>query len=837
VRVLRVDLPSGAVELHPFVTVVRGLSPAAREALLNAVEAAARGKAVVPGLLEAYGVLLDLDAPTLQLLDLVDDVEPIVRATDLPGEPGGLRLAEADRAVSDAARDAAAATAAVERAERALDGARAALDGARAAASAAFAGDATSGDPLAQQRAELQQRTIDRADVERVVQEAVAADRAAARAVHDADAAAEAARTARADATRALSVAAAALEAATDRRDPMATAAVEAARAALAEAEAAVVAARASEGDVEPAPALAVPTPEEVAALRAERVEAEAGILALETVDPSPVRLAVEQLASGAANEPVPDPRALTLAERWAELEVDLRHASDADDVDDDLVGGAALAAARARLAEAEAAVAAVEAGMRAPVLDPADIHALESAHAAVQAARDAQEKRFGKGAAGKRLAEAEEAEAELLHKVGFATFTDYLLGQRGEVDLDAGQRLDAARTELTAATRQVRELEAAVAVELRRAELLDRRRELRAAAVELLGDDLDEHDVAGALRRRRVPATETGEHLARLRSALEATGLVLGDEELPERTLVDLAGVWLEEQQRAAEERARLEQRVGELDARLAEAARLQAAGTRGDDSAAVTSPLAAALAAVDEARAAVGIAEARLFRHHEAEAEVEERRAAFEHAAAVEAAAVAALTAAEAAQVDTRTAERSAAVVAVAAERELGQARAAETAAAELLADLEARLAGPAPDQIAAIEDDVARATAELNAARTAAARAAADLDAARSARTAAAADDGDAGDAGGTADAEDAEWFLLARLAAQRAVSYAGSVPLVLDDALAGFDPEPTRRLLDRLERMASTVQVVVVTEDLTTAAWAESLGPERAAVVEP
>jgi ABC-type phosphate transport system ATPase subunit len=80
------------------------------------------------------------------------------------------------------------------------------------------------------------------------------------------------------------------------------------------------------------------------------------------------------------------------------------------------------------------------------------------------------------------------------------------------------------------------------------------------------------------------------------------------------------------------------------------------------------------------------------------------------------------------------------------------------------------------------------------------------------------------------------EDSEWYLLARLAAQRAASYCGSVPLVLDDALSRLDPASTREILDRLERMAATVQLVVVTEDLPAAAWASQLGAERAAVVE-
>jgi hypothetical protein len=80
------------------------------------------------------------------------------------------------------------------------------------------------------------------------------------------------------------------------------------------------------------------------------------------------------------------------------------------------------------------------------------------------------------------------------------------------------------------------------------------------------------------------------------------------------------------------------------------------------------------------------------------------------------------------------------------------------------------------------------------------------------------------------------DDLEWYLLARLAAQRSVSYAGSVPLVLDDTLAGLDPVASRSILQRLERMSSTVQIIIVTEDLGSARWAEDLGTERAMVVQ-
>jgi hypothetical protein len=82
-----------------------------------------------------------------------------------------------------------------------------------------------------------------------------------------------------------------------------------------------------------------------------------------------------------------------------------------------------------------------------------------------------------------------------------------------------------------------------------------------------------------------------------------------------------------------------------------------------------------------------------------------------------------------------------------------------------------------------------------------------------------------------------AEEVEWYLLARLAAQRAVSLGGSLPLLLDDALGGLDDAALEHVLGRLERMAEAVQVIVVTDDPVAASWATRTGPDRAAVVRP
>ncbi|MGE3620431.1 MAG: hypothetical protein AB7L84_08210 [Acidimicrobiia bacterium] len=78
---------------------------------------------------------------------------------------------------------------------------------------------------------------------------------------------------------------------------------------------------------------------------------------------------------------------------------------------------------------------------------------------------------------------------------------------------------------------------------------------------------------------------------------------------------------------------------------------------------------------------------------------------------------------------------------------------------------------------------------------------------------------------------------EWHLLSRMASQRALSFAGSVPLLLDHALDGLDPALVRQVLDRLEPMADAVQLVVLSEDPTVLAWARAAGSRRAAVVAP
>ncbi len=84
----------------------------------------------------------------------------------------------------------------------------------------------------------------------------------------------------------------------------------------------------------------------------------------------------------------------------------------------------------------------------------------------------------------------------------------------------------------------------------------------------------------------------------------------------------------------------------------------------------------------------------------------------------------------------------------------------------------------------------------------------------------------------DAGGP---EAIEFYLLARLAAQRSVSFAGSVPMVIDDAFLGLDAAQTSSLLGKLEQVSESVQIIYLSDDPTIIEWTTSVGLSRAAAV--
>jgi hypothetical protein len=78
------------------------------------------------------------------------------------------------------------------------------------------------------------------------------------------------------------------------------------------------------------------------------------------------------------------------------------------------------------------------------------------------------------------------------------------------------------------------------------------------------------------------------------------------------------------------------------------------------------------------------------------------------------------------------------------------------------------------------------------------------------------------------------DDTEWYLLTRLAGLRALSYAGSVPLVLDGALSDLDRDTTHRVLDKVESLTDVVQVVYLGDDDAVVEWAALHGSGAAVI---
>jgi hypothetical protein len=491
---------------------------------------------------------------------------------------------------------------------------------------------------------------------------------------------------------------------------------------------------------------------------------------------------------------------------------------------------------------------------VRGPLLDPHDVSELERIHEAVLEAREASEKRFGGAKATQRLDELVEAEQAVLARLGFVTWADFRLGAPSASvasEDELSERLAVAERELRAAQAEHDELEASIDAELAKAEVLDRRRRLRSMAVEVLGFD-PQGDVEGALRRHRITVEDAGAHVERLRTALSAAGVAVEGEDLDERALTDLASVWLQEQAAAEARRAALQAELAEVEVTLGRLADVERAAT--------ADPVGAASLGVDDAASALAAAEERFRASEEAAASVASLRADLEALSAEESIAATRVAHADeqvlAAAAMLRAADEEARRHEVSVhELEQVDETAAVVAAeqAERRANLEAAagdhdaLAAALDEAHEAVDDareayaergrQVGEAMAELEALQREAEAAAAAAAAGDIGDQAAGAGAGDGSDDEATRGVDDdLEWYLLARLAAQRSVSYAGSVPLVLDDTLAGLDPVASRSILQRLERMSSTVQIIIVTEDLGSARWAEDLGTERAMVVQ-
>lgn len=240
-----------------------------------------------------------------------------------------------------------------------------------------------------------------------------------------------------------------------------------------------------------------------------------------------------------------------------------------------------------------------------------------------------------------------------------------------------------------------------------------------------------------------------------------------------------------------------------------------------------------------VRRARAAVDVADARRRNHVEAEATVAALAADLAVAVEAERQAAAAAADAEALIADaTDRAEQLAAGAARIGEELETLLRAASEATARLQAvtDLQTRTPEDWARDIRDAEKALTLADDHLAAATTVLAGLEAGRREARARVESLQADD-DEPPVDSQAIAEEVEWYLIARLATQRAVCLGGALPMLVDDALAALDQDQLAHVLDRLERMAGAVQVIVVSDDPRVSAWAVEAGFLRAAAVQP
>ncbi len=699
-----------ALDFHPMMTVVSGLDPAMRARLIAAVSALPRGADPgMGGLIESHGVLFELTVDNLGLLDLVGDLDPLIRAADLPGgnAPRG-----------DAPAVAVAALTAEQFLASAAEGDHPELDAARL-----------------QQRSARETLSILREATERTRREhaeAAAALRRAKQAIDDATG--------------------------TGASQP--------------DDGAALLDDVLFDPPEEPRP---VYTREELVAqideLTARLAHVEQGLEELSALDTRPIEVLVDAIRNPAPGELVPSDRATQLADEFVSLQrqVDEFEASLEAQGRGTASALSALETARVELADAERAMA-------KPNLSPADVVELEAAH---EAALDAESKSSGmfKRGGSKKLEEAMAAQQAVLDRVGFPTWSAYVMGA-GLLGIDpvAEQRLEDARTGFAEAETHWAQVAADIEADPNHRALLDRLEAVYLEAFDLLGGDDEQADLEGALRAIRVPKGEVtqDELVDALAYQLELLGLNLGANPGIDRVLLT-ADAFLEEVTSISERMAELRVERDELQLELADARH--------------------GLDTLDAAQAAEA-------------ARVEPTIDLTDRADAVP-------VDDDDPSLDDLTRELEEAL-----ENESDYAEALE--ARNALVDASTRAEAVASSRVMRIAAELAAAAALRQPDPTEPPRPASDP-----------AFDVDPGDE--TTGPEAIEFYLLARLAAQRSVSLAGSVPLLLDDALIDLDADVVRSLLDKLERMSEAVQIIYLSDDQRVTEWVASVGIQRAAVV--
>ncbi len=510
----------------------------------------------------------------------------------------------------------------------------------------------------------------------------------------------------------------------------------------------------------------------------------EEAIAELEERDPRPVQVLVDALRQPVSDRLVPSQEAIAVADEFAELQVQLDEAERRLQAD-----GMSMDQLSQRLEDCRTELRQAEKGVKKPELTPEDVTELEAAHDEVLDAERRASGRMGRKAALKQLDEARELEQAILDRVGFPTWTSYVMGSSLlNIDPMAEVRLETARAELAEAEAAWADLTGQLEADPDYSGLLDRLEAVFLAAFDILGGET-EGDLEGLLRSHLVPDEEVSRD-----DILEALAYQLGlrgveiEEGAGGDTVAGIAEEWLAatgdhwEKYRALQEehqrvRADLDAAEAELEVVLGQA---EADNPEGRQEAyeLAEAKVAEILADLEQANEIVA----------DLEGQVDARELMLMPARLALDAAVAARDAAQAA-LDAPGSP-------------VGQESPGAGAHA-------AAYVQPSYDRKPEVYDDLPYASDD---------------------------DDDDEevmpGDWGGS---DDIEFWLLSRMAALRHVSHGGSVPLVLDDALCGLDEVGLLAVMAKLERMAEAVQVIYLSDDPALVDWAERAGLQRAAAV--
>lgn len=512
-----------------------------------------------------------------------------------------------------------------------------------------------------------------------------------------------------------------------------------------------------------------------LARLEAVLYELDSALHTLVPVDTTRVDDALDIVRILTARGPIEVPEAIRLADEYHSLRAQIAALEERVAADE---GG--MTSVNDRLDHARARVVAAEARIQPAQVDDGEIAALERAHDAVLEAERRVSGRFG-GRSRKLLEDALADEQLVLDRLGYPTWSAFIMGARMlDSAADNKREHELARRELDEAERVWARVMAKLADDAEFSAYMDRLERLQEAAHAIVGD-VD--DVEGALRALRVDPGPIGVTLADAREALADALIEVGFGIEEHATLDDLdaaARSWLVDVRQIKSLHTRLEAEAKHCALELDEARetldRIQVVG-------AVEEIDGFGADRLHEARAAIGCAEARLWRHRDAVIRVAQL-----------------------------------------------------VAESERVADLELQLGAEAEmrEELLGITRELADATAAKFALLEAAYAVRADEDTEDTDGVA-----GAPGAAAGTAlvpDRVDALTAVLEeRINSLRVAGIDGPVPLVLDDAFADLAATERAELLGWVEGYSLFLQVIYLAGGPEVVAWAEGRHSNRTRVV--